>query len=179
MYGLVNKALQDLILRHHGEAAWQAIQEKAGFRIAAFVSMEAYPDDITYKLVGAAADHLGQTPEALLEAFGEHWTVYTAKEGYGLMFEQAGRTLPEFLQNLNNLHGRMALLMPGMQPPAFHCTEVTEHSLVLHYHSHRQGLAPFVVGLLKGLGTHFGIPVQVEWMGKSPEEDHDLFSVRW
>ena len=74
----------------------------------------------------------------------------------------SGRTLPEFLQNLDQMHSRLALTFKHMQPPSFTCTDVTPTSLVLHYHSTRAGLLPFVVGLVKGLGAYFQTPAQVE-----------------
>ena len=43
MYGLVNKAVQDLIVTQFGENKWEAIKEEAEIDIESFVSMNAYP----------------------------------------------------------------------------------------------------------------------------------------
>jgi hypothetical protein len=92
----------------------------------------------------------------------------------------AGKTLPEFLQNLPNFHARVAMIFPKLQPPHFRCTEITDHSLRLHYHSHRPGLAPFVVGLMQGLGRMFQTPVTVRRIeAKEEGADHDVFTVTW
>ena len=41
--------------------------------------------------------------------------------------------------------------------------------MVVEYHSHRPGLAPFVVGLIEGIGTLFGESVKVEQLAsRSP-----------
>jgi hypothetical protein len=66
-----------------------------------------------------------------------------------------GRTLREFLLNLPDLHTRVALIFPELRPPEFACSEVTANSLRLHYRSTREGLTPFVVGLVEGLGGMF------------------------
>ena len=83
MYGLVNKAVHDMVVQQFGEETWEAIRTRAGVTVESFVSMEPYPDDITDRLVGAASETLGIDPHAILRAFGEYWTRYTAQEGYG------------------------------------------------------------------------------------------------
>src|SRR4051812_42345266 len=104
MYGMVNKAVEDLVTTRFGAAAWAAIKQRAGVEHEVFLSMDPYPDDITYRLVDAASDVLHLHTDAVLEAFGEYWTLYTAQEGYGEMFKLSGDTLLEFLLNLDELH---------------------------------------------------------------------------
>ena len=162
MYGLVNQAIEDLIRSRDGDAVWTAIRERAKVRAESFLSMSEYPDSVTYDLVRAASEVLAQPPEAILEAFGEYWVLYTSKKGYGEMLEMAGSTLPEFLMNLDQLHTRLGVLMPHLQPPSFVCSEVSDRALTLAYHSKREGLAPMVVGLLRGLGKMFKTEVTVE-----------------
>ena len=48
MYGLVNQALEDFVKKGFGNTAWNRIREGAGIRQDMFVSMDGYPDDITY-----------------------------------------------------------------------------------------------------------------------------------
>jgi hypothetical protein len=180
MYGMVNKAVEELVCLHHGDAIWQQIKERAGVDIDVFISNEAYPDDITYRLVEAASEILGQPADEVLIAFGEHWVLHTARKGYGQMMQAAGRTLPEFLSNLPNFHGRVAMIFPKLQPPRFDCQDITPNSLRLHYYSHRPGLASFVVGLMQGLGKMFDTPVNVRLaIPKGDASDHDIFDVTW
>jgi hypothetical protein len=133
MYGLVNKALEDLVCTRFGADAWETIKQHAEVDVEVFLSMDAYPDDITYKLVGAASEILRLAPEEVLRTFGEYWVLYTAREGYGAMLQMAGDTLPVFLQNLNDLHTRVGLIFPSLQPPSFRCTDIQEDSLRLHH----------------------------------------------
>lgn len=83
MYGLVNKAIEDLVCSSHGVETWGRIKSKAGVDIEVFVSSEGYPDELTYNLVGAASEVLGISSEEALHAFGEHWVLYSGREGYG------------------------------------------------------------------------------------------------
>jgi Haem-NO-binding len=180
MYGLVNKAIQDMVCSHFGENTWQAIKQKAQLEIEAFVSMEGYPDDVTHRLVKAASEILELSPKEVMVAFGEYWVQYTATEGYGEMMDMAGDNLPEFLENLDELHSRVGVLFPKLQPPSFECSEVEEESLNLHYHSHREGLAPMVVGLVQGLGKRFDTDVEVtQTQSREEGDDRDEFSIKY
>jgi hypothetical protein len=179
MYGLVNRALEELIRTTHGDDAWEKIKERAGVDIEVFVRMDAYPDDITYRLVGAASELLNQSPDSLLKAFGKYWTLYTGREGYGDLLDAAGNTLQEALANLDDLHVRVGLMYPELKPPSFRCTDVTAEGLVLHYYSSRAGLAPMVIGLIEGLGKRFGHTLEIAPLARRDSgDDHDSFAIR-
>jgi hypothetical protein len=180
MYGLVNKALKDMICKEHGPQQWARILVAAGLDEDNFISNAPYPDELTYKLVGAASAELGLPAEDVLHSFGEWWVVVTAKEGYGNLLKSGGKTLTKFLLHLPSLHTRIVLIFPELQPPEFECSDVEDGSLLLHYRSHRKGLSPFVVGLLRGLGRLFETPVDITHLHVADEgADHDVFKVSW
>lgn len=162
MYGLVNKAIEGLVRQQFGDDAWARIKERAGWTGAHFVSMEAYDDSVTYKLVGAASEELKLPPAQILEAFGDYWTTYTIEVGYGDTLGLMGDTLEEFLDNLDALHARVGMTMPGLVPPSFSREEIGPDEWILHYSSEREGLAPMVTGLLKGLARRFDETVELE-----------------
>lgn len=180
MYGMVNKAIEDLITSEHGADVWERIRARAGVKEEVFISNESYPDEVTYGLVGAASEVLDKPAAEILFAFGEWWVLKTANEGYGALMKAAGKTLPEFLINLPSFHTRVAMIFPRLHPPVFRCSEVTETSLHLHYMSHRQGLSSFVCGLLSGLGKMFGTPVEIQHIiQKEQGAEHDVYRVSW
>ncbi len=181
MYGMVNKAVEEMVCARHGEAMWEAVKQRAGVEEEVFISNEAYPDALTYRLVAAVSELTGASAPEVLEQFGEHWVLKTAREGYGELLDAGGRSLPEFLANLPNFHARVSMIFPRLLPPRFRVTEVKPGSLHLHYYTQRAGLAPFVVGLLKGLGVRFGTPVRSITLIASREQgaDHDTFLVEW
>ena len=180
MYGLVNKAVQDLVCSRFGEETWQAIKQKAKVDDAMFVSMEAYPDQVTYSLVGAASEVLKLTPDEILKAFGEHWILYTAREGYGDVLRMGGSSFLSFVQNLDNLHARVGLSFPELRPPEFRCSDIEPGSVRLHYYSTREGLGAMVIGLLEGLGKMFNTELTIEHAAQRSEgADHDEFLIRW
>ncbi|MEL6501456.1 MAG: heme NO-binding domain-containing protein [Bacteroidota bacterium] len=180
MYGLVNKAIHDMICTHHGPETWEKIKHKAEVEADSFISMEAYPDDLTHRLVKAASDVLALSPSQIMQAFGEFWVQYTAQEGYGELMEMSGDTLPEFLQNLDDLHTRVGVSFQKLQPPSFDCEETTAQTLHLHYRSQREGLSPMVTGLVKGLGTRLHTDVEVTQVQHTSEgADHDEFVIHY
>jgi hypothetical protein len=178
MFGLVNKGLEDMVCGQYGEETWEEIKSKAEVEIEAFISLDAYPDDITYRLVDAASVVMKIPATDILEAFGRYWILFTATEGYGSLMEMAGDNLPEFLQNLDNLHARVGLSFPNLQPPSFLCSDLEAESLKLHYYSERPGLTPMVVGMLKGLGEKFDTDVDIQLThSKAQGNDHEEVSI--
>lgn len=180
MYGMVNQALEDMVTGLHGEDTWNQIKRQAGVDVDYFLTNEAYPDEMTYRLVGAASAVLQAPADALLQAFGVHWVTQTAARGYGQLMQAAGSSVKDFLLFLPNFHTRVNLIFPHLEPPRFTCTQVEDNSLVLNYFSHRRGLAPFVNGLLHGLGQYFSTPLEVKQLTEwTPDGGHDSFHVRW
>jgi Haem-NO-binding len=178
MYGMINKAIRDLVTSRFGEETWNEVRRKAGITDDVFINMVKYPDEATYKLVGAASEVLKTPAEQILEGFGEYWTVYSAEAGFGHLLDFAGNNLVDFLRNLDNMHTRIQLTFPQLDPPSFKVSDVTDSSLRLHYYSKRPGLAPLVIGMVKGLGKRFSTPV-VTKLEKSRADgyDHDEFFV--
>jgi hypothetical protein len=180
MYGLVNKAVRQLIQSNYGKATWDQIRAEAGYQEEDFINMEGYPDELTFQLVAASSRVLGLNSEQILEAFGEYWIIYTAQEGYGDLLKMGGDSLYDFLKNLDQLHSCVGQIMPALHPPSFQCTEVKSNALKLHHFSHRKGLEYMVVGLIKGLGKRYNKECVVTILeATSSGADHNVFYIEW
>jgi len=178
MYGLVNRAIEGLIRDRFGDDTWEQILDEANVEEDGFVSLDQYPDHITYDLVGAASKVLDTPAEVLLRAFGTYWTCYVGQQGYGPMMSLDNQSLGQFLSQLDALHTRLAIQMPQLRPPSFTVEHPEPHIHIVHYHSERQGLGPMVVGLLEGLLELKGLTGDVTWLEKKgPGADHDIFRV--
>ena len=144
------------------------------------MTLKPYADELTFQLVAAASEILNIPADALLEAFGEYWILYTAERGYGEMLNLAGDTLPSFLKNLNMLHGRVSNLMPELAPPQFECVNEQENSIDLIYRSHRNGMVPMLLGLIKGLGKRFGKEVVIQQVENNiSDKTAVIFHLTW
>jgi hypothetical protein len=126
MYGLVNKAIEDLVTTEHGSEVWDTIRREAEVDIEGFVGMTPYDDAITYRLVAAAGRVLGVPGPELLRAFGRYWIQFTARQGYGQLLDMAGRDLPSFLNQLDAMHIRVGMTTASCVRPASAARRSTE-----------------------------------------------------
>lgn len=154
MYGLINNSLKSMIIEQFGEEQWQQVLSSSGVPEDSFLTMRSYDDQLTYALAGAASKVLGAPVDACLEMFGEYWVLETASKSYGMLLDAAGQDMLEFLGNMNALHDRITSTFLNYVPPEFFVEPKGDHTLI-HYVSKREGLTPFVVGLLKGLAKRF------------------------
>lgn len=174
MYGLVNKAIQGLVTQRKGSLAWSRIIEETG-GTSTFLSMETYPDSVSFALVGAAAKELEIDAAAFLKELGHYWVTYTGSEGYGDMFNLWGSDLRDFLSNLNLMHERVKSSMPQLEPPSFNTVNEPDGRIRLSYHSHREGMTPMVLGLLEGLAVKFETSISIEHVVHRVDSGHDEF----
>lgn len=180
MYGFVNKAIEEMVLNNYDQKTWDKILQKANISLTSFVCMEAYPDEVTYKIVNAASEILEMPTSTILQAFGEYWVSFAKDSGYSEMMDLSGDNLPEFLDNLDELHSRVGVIFPKLQPPSFDCEEKSDDELNLHYFSERKGLGQMIFGLIRGLANRFNTIVEITQV-KSREDgyDHDEFNVKY
>lgn len=179
MYGLVNRALQQLVCSQRGEQVWNEIRVKAGVDHEVFMRMDSYPDEVTHSLVAAASEVLATPADVLLREFGRYWMRYTMVEGYGALLSDLGGSLHEALAALDAMHARVTLLYPELRPPTFKVVSDESGHFLLHYRSHRCGFVPMVAGLIEGMGERYGLKLDVVHLHpRSESHDHDVFEIR-
>ncbi len=84
MYGLVNRALQQMICARCGNEGWQSVRHRAGIEDEVFVRMDSYPDEITERLLESASKELARPPENCsktsgVSGFGTPWSKVTVR----------------------------------------------------------------------------------------------------
>ena len=180
MYGIVNKAVEELITERFGHDKWEAVRERAGIQVDFFISTEPYNDDITYQLATAAAEVLSIDLRDIMIALGEYWVLQVGKKKYGGLMQAGGNNLREFLLNLPQFHSRIMLLYPKLTPPEFRVSNIRDNGLDLHYFSHRLGLQEFVRGLLQGLSKLYATETTIELIAnRNDGSDHEIFRISW
>lgn len=180
MYGIVNRAIEDLVRENFGDDKWELVKAESKVDVDLFLSNEPYDDSYTYQLAIAASKVLELPLSDVLFAFGEYWVLKTGKMKYGHLMEAGGANLQEFLVNLPNFHNRIMLLFPKLMPPEFQITDETPNSLHVHYFSMRAGLADFVKGLLSGLAKMYGVQTTIELIAsRDLGHSHEIFKVSW
>lgn len=180
MYGIVYKAIQDLITDSYGADEWEAVKEKSGVDVDFFISNEPYSDDIMNKLAGATSEVLGITVDHVLNAFGEWCVLKTIKEKYGGFIATGGENLREFLVNLPLFHNRIMLMHPMFTSPEFKISNIKDNSISVHYHFKKEGLQEFVKGLLAGLAKMYKVDANVEFLqSRNDSNTPEIFKVTW
>ena len=184
MYGLVNKAVEGLVVSNFGEKIWEQIKQKASVDVEMFISNDSYPDSMTYELLMAAAEILDQPASELLRLLGHYWISDVAVEHYGAMMDAGGSTFHDFLRNLPNFHLRVHMIFPNLEPPVFRLTNESDNRMELVYESKRGGLEMFVVGLLEGLGKRYNVKLDIcqkdyEEADSGDGYNQKLFVIQW
>ncbi len=180
MYGIVNKAIEELVIQNFGSDVWEKVKLRSGVDYDYFLSHEPYDDDVTFKLAGAVAEEMNIHIDQVMQAFGEWWILKTGKEKYGGMMAAGGSSMKEFMINLPAFHNRVMMIYPKLTPPEFQVSDIDENGISVHYHSKREGLQEFVRGLLTGLGKMYETEVCVELLKSRNDGDtHEVFRVTY
>ncbi|MGB1698961.1 MAG: heme NO-binding domain-containing protein [Nannocystaceae bacterium] len=179
MYGLVNRAIKGCVVAQFGEPTWQKIENQSQTDASHYVTMNSYPDELTFRIIGVACEVLQVDTKTLLQTFGRHWVMHTATREYHHLMEFSGADLRTFLTNLDQMHEQVAVTFQNLRQPSF-ALEERDGETFLHYRSERVGLTDFVIGLLDGLAEHFNEPLKVSLVSSRAEgADHDIFRLQF
>lgn len=110
--------------------------------------------------------------------FGEQFLLWCQESGYAKTLRLLGRSLKDFLTNLDALHDHLSIIYTDMNAPSFRCTE-ENGVLMLHYYSVRM-LDSIVIGVVKCIGRElYDLEVDVSFVvRKGSKHDHSIFSIR-
>lgn len=155
MYGMFHRGLKQQVFDELGALAWQHIETELGTGPRELVSLDVFDDDLTVAMMEAVARAMGLPFEQYLERLGEYWVRYVATGHYAQTVRFTGRTLREFLGNLDRLHLGVSTMLADARVPSFAVADQPD-GLCVTYAASRAGLQHLVLGLLRGLLQHFG-----------------------
>jgi len=151
--GIVFNLLDELVRRHHGEDAWDAILDGAG-AVGAYTSLGSYEDAELGRLVESASTVLGESPHAILIWFGRK--AIPELVGRFPQFFSPHRRTEDFLLTLNEIiHPEVMKLYPGASTPVFDFDRSNRSVLRMGYVSERK-LCSLAQGFVEGAAEHFG-----------------------
>lgn len=114
--------------------------------------------------------------------FGEQFLVWCKESGYAKTLQLLGRSLQDFLTNLDALHDHLSIIYPQMDAPSFRCTEGGSNTeFHLHYYSSRNGLESIVKGIVKTVAREFyGVEVSMKLVKNKGQDgsDHSMFHIK-
>jgi hypothetical protein len=154
MKGTIPKCLSELVELNFGKAKWQSALEMVGLpKNKIFWPGEDIEDAKVMQLVTAVCKLNNLTPIQAAEAFGEFWVNDYAPRAYPLYFKGT-TSARDFLLKMDSVHITMTQNIPNAHPPRFGYEWADKKTLVITYKSNRN-LIDFLVGLIKGVGSHF------------------------
>jgi heme-NO-binding protein len=159
MKGVVFNLLEEVVVRAHGQDAWDGLLDATGLP-GAYTSLGSYPDEHVSKLVQAAAGALGKTPTEVLRWFGQQAMPVLA-ERYPVFFEPH-RSARKFILSLNSIiHPEVRKIYPGADAPTFDFEDAPDGTLLMGYYSVRR-LCALAQGFIEGAGHHYGETLSCE-----------------
>lgn len=162
---MIHRAIREMIIEEAGQDAWQAIEASACVGPAEMISAVVYDDEVTVRILLAASVHMKRSPQEYLESFGEYWIGFAARCPYGSIMNFTGHDIVSFIGNLDQMHTAVISAMPQARVPSFLVIDALSGSIRVRYQSDREGLEPFVTGLLRGVLRRFDLAGEVECYG--------------
>ncbi|MHA1975241.1 MAG: heme NO-binding domain-containing protein [Candidatus Hodarchaeales archaeon] len=160
MKGVILNCLNKLVVEKFGKDNWEKILVDAGYNPnEIYLVSQDISDEKVFKIVGSTCKVLNISLSQAADAFGEYWMNSYAPKIYGAFFRRISST-KEFLKSISSVHYYMTKNLEHARPPKFTYDEPDDNTLIITYHSNR-GLIDFVVGLARGVGTHFNENITV------------------
>lgn len=168
MYGMIHRAVREMVLDRAGKDVWAEIERAAGIAQSELISVEVYDDAVTLRLIECAANSSEIDLEQFLVDFGQYWIGYAGQSQFGSILHFTGDNLVTFLRNLDRLHGSVQSVMPKASMPSFKVVAEEPGRIEVDYISARIGLEPFVKGLMLGLLGRFDLSGDVALLSRGP-----------
>lgn len=162
MYGMIHRALRQMVHDELGQEAWLALEQKLDIGPTELLTGMVYDDALTLQIVSEAAARLNLSVEQCLFEFGKYWVRFAGQGSLSSLMKFTGQNLASFISNLDRLHLAVGAAMPGTLLPSFVTRENKPGHLIVEYRSDRVGMEPFVQGLLQGLMDRFHTQGNVE-----------------
>lgn len=157
MYGMIHRAMRQMVFEQLGEEAWLALEQRLGIGPTELLTGKVYDDALTLEIISEAAARFNLTVDECLSEFGRYWIKYAEQGSLSSIMKFTGQDLPSFVANLDRLHLAVGTAMPGAQLPSFTTLQNADGHLLVEYRSDRIGMEKFVNGLFLGLMDRFAV----------------------
>ena len=165
MKGTILKCLQELVISNFGKDKWEKSLEDVGLKKSTLIlPIMDFDDSLTMKIIEAVCKILNISLTQAADAFGDYWVNVYSQKMYNNYYK--GKTVKEFLLNMDNIHVEITKTLKNARPPRFDYEWKDDKTLIMHYKSYR-GLIDFVNGLVKGVGKFYKEDIKVTKLGTS------------
>lgn len=133
MKGIIYNLLEEVVSAEHGEDTWDALVDAAGVD-GVYTSLGSYADEDLERLVAAASEHLGASPDEVVRWFDRR-TMPLFAQRYGALFTAHASTRSFALALNDVIHPEVHKLYPGATTPVFVFDTSSQSTLVMEYRS--------------------------------------------
>ncbi|MDR0721779.1 MAG: heme NO-binding domain-containing protein [Treponema sp.] len=166
MKGLIVLCIAELIKKVSGEPQWQEILKRSGLPTdLQLTSISDVDDGVIQEVLKNIGEVLQLSPQQISEAFGDYWVNNYACKHYKAYYYGIN-SAKAMIMKIDTIHEQVTKIIPNARPPRFDVEEIDEHTLKVHYKSHRK-MIDFYIGLVKGVGKFFKTPVQVKKLSEA------------
>lgn len=176
MLGLINRSLQCFLRDTYGQPVWEAIGRDANLPSDGFEAMLTYGDEVTEKVVNAAAEILRRPRETLLEDLGHYLVSDAAKSPLRRLLRFSGVNFTDFLNSLEELPERGRLVLPSLKVPEIGLVDHGNGQFTLHCSFPMSGAGHILLGLLRAMADDYGALVLLDNLG--PEGGAEVISIQ-
>ena len=159
MQGFIHLLLEAYAGERIGPQALPEIRRRAGVSSPPLAT-QFFPDEVTFKLVYAAASLQGIDPGDFLYQFGVYFINAPLMESHFRAFFDGHPSAREFVMQATSIHRSLAASFPRASMPELHYIEHSSELLEIIYNSPRR-LCRFLHGILEGVGKRFHEPLEV------------------
>ena len=159
MHGTIFIFLEQFAGDQLGSGAWEGMLKAGRLDGRVFSADQAYEDADLVALVGAASAATKVPSAELLGRFGE-WLVPDLLSLYSYLIRPEWDVLDLLLNTERMIHQAVRLGNPGAAPPRLTANRSGPHAVTILYSSQRK-MCTLGEGIIRGLGLHYGTPVEV------------------
>lgn len=168
MKGTVVNIWLNTITKIYGEEVKNNTLKKEGWDPNHMITpLEEIEDARIFSLMDNFARQQGISKEALWRQLGTK-NIASFYEWFPSFFDTS--TAMGFLSLMDKIHTQLTKMIPGAKPPRLIPVPIDEKNFYMIYKSKR-GLYDYLLGLIEGVGAHFGEKIQADIIEKSIEPD--------
>ncbi|MDR1324789.1 MAG: heme NO-binding domain-containing protein [Treponema sp.] len=155
----------------YGEGKWKEILKLSGLpETQQFMHNSDIPDEQAAKILSSISAVLKLGQQETADLVGEYWISVFAPKIYKAYYRQY-KTAKEFIMGLDAIHEQVMRNIPNAHPPRFDIETVNDHTLIVHYKSHRKKMfSPYFFGAIKGIGIYYHSPIGIKKISEDTVE---------
>ncbi len=165
MHGLINRAVQAVVLSTYGEKRWNDIMDESGLGFTEFEAMLVYPEDQSSRMLRAVEKKLERPLPEILEDVGTFLVSNPQVEALRRLLRFGGVNYVDFLHSLDDLPDRARLAVSDLRLPGLELVEQAPGQFDLLCQPGVPGYAQVLMGVLRAMADDYGALVILDQTG--------------